>query len=280
MKRFEMVIATTHVDSQGERLTREALDSLVNSISTSYIPIGIEHDPRIPPQGRVDSGFVRQTSSGEFEAIAIMEIFETADEPSTLEEKREIILPVHRVNGLTVSYDWTHRSKEDQEDIKEIAAVLKNNPVYDVKKSADPISIIQLTGAFVLGGIAKGFVEQIGADGWNLIKKKLNDIFSRKKNRQGDQLFVFIALIERSSSKTEVEVILTNPSIKDMDVFLVSGLQTLDKVVCFYLDNAPDIRRLVFEIRAQELELKFAVRKDCYPLTPTVKMKGIIGKRD
>ncbi len=165
MKRLETVVSSTHLDSQGERMSRGALEDLVESISKSYIPVGIEHDPRIPPQGRIVSGFVRECTDGEFEAVAIMEIFEDGDDPSLPDDTREVVLPAHRVDGLTVSHDWTHRSEEDQSDINAIAGILRNKPVYEVKKSADPISIISLTGAFVLGGIANGFLGRIGAEG-------------------------------------------------------------------------------------------------------------------
>lgn len=277
MKRFETVVSSTHLDSQGDRMTRDALESLVASISKSYIPVGIEHDPRIPPQGRIVSGFVRECADGEFEAVAIMEIFEEGDDPSLPEDTREVVLPAHRVDGLTVSYDWTHRSDEDKSDIKAIADVLRNEPVYEVKKSADPISIILMTGAFALGGIASGFLGQIGSDGWNLVKNKLGTLFARQ--RSGEQLLVFRVLTEVEGRKVEVEAILTNPSSRDIDDFLSQGLNTLDKVLPIYLADSTEVRRLVFEVQGSNVELKFAVRRDCRALAPSIRVKDILREK-
>jgi hypothetical protein len=277
MKRLEAVVATTNVDSHGERMTRGALDSLVVSIAQAYIPIGIEHDPRIPPQGRIASGFVRERPDGEFEAVTIMEVFEEDDDLSSVADAREIVIPAQRANGLTVSHDWTHRSDEDQADIDAIADVLKNEPVYEAKKAADPISIIAIAGAFVLGGIASGVLGQIGVDGWNIIKEKLGRLFARKHVRTGEQLLIFRALLKVGEKRIEVEAILTNPTPEELDRFLAGGLPALDRVLPIYLNNSPDIRRLVLAAKGDELELLFAVRKDCSAAVATVQVKDILG---
>lgn len=53
MKYHKAITLTTHVDRHGDHFTREALVSMVDQIDKHYIPVNIEHDPRIPPQGRV-----------------------------------------------------------------------------------------------------------------------------------------------------------------------------------------------------------------------------------
>lgn len=276
MKRFEAVVSTTRLDAHGECMSREALGSLIDSISHSYIPIGIEHDPRIPPQGRIAAGLVRETPDGEYEAVAIIEMFNDDDDLSDSNDPREIVIRAHRENGLTISHDWTHRHESDQEDIAEIAAILGNRPLYEVKKAAEPISIITIGGAFVLGGIATGFLGQIGVDAWTFIKDKLARLFSRKEHRKGEQLLVFSALVEAEEQKVEVEIVLSDPSPEQIDQFLKTGLQTIDMILPIYLRNSPDIRRLTFEASGSKLELKFAVRKDCSPLVPTLKVEDIV----
>jgi hypothetical protein len=276
MKRMKAVVSTTHVDSQGERMSREAIESLAESFSRSYIPVGVEHDPRIPPRGRISSGFVRERPDGEYEAIAIMELFDGEDESESASDLRELAIMAHESAGLTVSYDWTHRFEQDQSDIREIAKVFGTAPVYDLKKAADPISIITIAGAFVLGGIATGFLGQIGIDGWNLVKKKLTDLFSRTENRKGEQLLVFSALVKSNSVHVEVETVLTNPTPQDVDRFLASGLQVLDEVLPIYLQESPELRRLVFEAKGECIDLNYTVRKDGRPLSPRVGTREIL----
>lgn len=276
MRRLEAVISTTLVDSQGERMSIEALHQLATSVSDSFIPIGVEHDPRVAPLGRLESAFVRERPDGEHEVVAVMDFFEDSDEPIDEGEKREITLVRHLDAGITISSDWTHRGDEDKEDIDEIAKVLKTNPVYAIKKAADPISIITLAGAFVLGGIASGFFGQVGSDGWNLIKEKLSRIFSRKEIRSGEQLFTFRAMIEREGYSVEIELIVSNPSIEEIDSMLNVGLKKLDIALPTYLANTPDIRRLVFEMKGDDLHLLFGVKKDCRPVSATVTVAQII----
>lgn len=270
MKRYDAVIATTHLGSQGERMSREALDSLADAVARAYIPIGIEHDPRVAPQGRLASAVVRERADGEFEVAAVMEVFEGDDDLQLEHSHREIVLHKHDTAGITIAYDWTHRSEGDQADIRSIAALLGTSARYDLKKAADPISVITLAGAFLLGGISAGFLGQIGADSWNAIKPKLGSLFSRK--RKGEQLFVVTASLEVNGIFVEVQAILTNPTLSDIETLMSTGLKTLDKVVPIYLQNAPDIRRLVFEVDDGNLRLSFAVRKDCRPLAPTLQV--------
>jgi hypothetical protein len=149
---------------------------------------------------------------------------------------------------LTISSDWTHRHEEDQHDIAAIAAILGNKPIYDVKKAAEPISIITVAGAFVLGGIAAGFLNQIGVDAWTYIKERLARLFARKDRRKGEQLLVFSALIEAEGRKVGIEIVLSNPTPEHIEQFLDTGLQTIDLVLPIYLRNSPDLRRLTEEV--------------------------------
>ena len=48
MTKMEATLATTNVDLHDERLTIGALQSMVEAINASYIPMGIEHDRRPP----------------------------------------------------------------------------------------------------------------------------------------------------------------------------------------------------------------------------------------
>jgi len=47
------IFATTHVDSHGDQLTKEALEDMVTQSRSKHIRVTPEHDPRTPPIGRV-----------------------------------------------------------------------------------------------------------------------------------------------------------------------------------------------------------------------------------
>lgn len=263
-----MVISNTYVDSQGERQTREGLESLVAGIADHYVPLTVEHDPRIPPQGRIVSGAVRQLPDGEFEAAATCEIFDDKDNAGAPDDGRELIIERYAEQGLTVSYGWPHRSAQDQADIDEIARTLGNPAHYRVKKSLDPISVIVIGGSVVLGGLCKGFLEAAGADAWELVKRRLTRLTAKTKEHNGERLLVFTAVVDSDHGRIEVDTILTNPTLLDIELFLEVSTRVLDHDVPLLFEANPQVRKLVFESSRGDLSLKYAVRKDCVPLVP------------
>jgi hypothetical protein len=249
----------------------------VQTISQAYLPVGVEHDPRIPPLGRVASGFVRERPDGEYEAIAVMELFDSENDPEQIEDSRELLVKEYDSNGLTVSYDRTYNSEEDQSDIAEIAAIFENDAVEQMKKSVDPVSLICVAGSFALGAIASGFFGQIGADGWNIVKKKLADLFSRTENQRGEQLLVFRVVTNIGEHTVEIEAILTNPTYKDIDRFLAFGMQRMDVLTSVAVRELPDMRRLVFEVSEGDVVPSFAVLKNCRSLKISLESENRSG---
>jgi len=277
MSILEAVIASTALDSQGERLSHEAILQLSDSVNSRLIPIGTEHDPRVPPQGRLRSCFVRERPDGELEAVAEMEFFESGQEPLPADERE---IPIHSAQNeqLVISYDWTHRDPSDRSDIEAIAELFGTRPAYEAKKAADPISIISLTGAFALGGIASGLFNKIGSDIWDTIKSKISRLTSKTGTRNGDQILIFRTLVEIDGSTREVETILTNPTTDQIELFLKQGASALDKVLPIYTKDVPMLKRLVFEYRDGEMQVSFGVLTDCRPVTPTRSVKDIVDR--
>lgn len=221
------------------------------------------------------SGYVRESPDGELELIAEVELFDD-ETPPVSGDGRDMV--VRRAPaGLTVHYDWTHRSAEDQTDIAAIAQAFGTKPAYEGKKAVEPLSVITVVGAFVLGSFAHGFFEEIGADAWKLVKDRLSALMSRKKEAgTAEQLLRFSILLEAASNRVEVDIILTNPSYDDLDWTIDAGIAIVESVLPDYLADAPYVRRLVFEVHNKSVVLKFAVRSDCRPLTPTVSVEEIL----
>ena len=151
MNEQEIIIASTLVDKQGEKLSRQMLEQLAQSANEHYIPINIEHDPRVPPVGRIISSSVRERDDGEYEAIAQLEMFDESFPTLNPSDNREMIIRTPPASGIVISYDWSHKNNPiDMENINEISKLLNHPPSYEVKKSLDPISIISLTFTFAL----------------------------------------------------------------------------------------------------------------------------------
>lgn len=78
----------------------------------------------------------------------------------------------------------------------------------------------------------------------------------------------------------DVELIVSNPTEVAIDQFVEYGLSSVDKALSVYLHKAPNIRRLVFEIKDGDVELLFGVLKDCRPVKATVSMRQILDEQN
>ena len=79
MKKIKGIYATSNVDNHGKAFSVEALKMLVEQINNSYMPMGVEHDPRIPPIGRIISAKLIKRDDGSYAVEGISEIFEEGD---------------------------------------------------------------------------------------------------------------------------------------------------------------------------------------------------------
>ncbi len=153
--------------------------------------------------------------------------------------------------------------------LEELAVATNSHLVYEVKKSLDPISVICISaGTFALGGIAKGFFSKLGADSYELLKSKLRKLLSQRKDGEKEKLLELEFSVERGPHLFHVTVIATNPSGDDIDALLQKHLDRLDDNVINAFDERIGLKKLVYEVRDGNIELKFGVRRDCVPLAP------------
>jgi len=267
MKHFKGIIATSHVDRHNEVMPVETLEAMVEQVNKQYIPMGIEHDPRIPPLGRLVSARVLQLEDGEYGVEGIGEIFEPGDIIELQNDGREIILHGKVKENLYLRYDRNYRDREDQVIINELSNLFGSEPKEEIKKSLDPISILTIGGAFVLGGIANGFLGKIGSDAYDSVKAKITKLLQKKaKKKEHEPLLIFSFWVSADGYHLEVEAILTNPTSEDIDSFFKSGLNQLDSLVSLYFDKKIGLRRIITKYENKELNLLFGVRKDAVPM--------------
>lgn len=260
----EAIIANTLLDRQNEKLTVEALESLVYSLNKYNIPIMIEHDPRIPPIGRIIEGYVRQRQDKEFEAVAILEFFDS--NLGEIENNGKELIIHKNQEQFSIGYSFSHKNKNDLNEIQEVENLLNSSSSYEAKKSADPISIITLTAAFIVGGIATGFLNQLGANVWDALKPKLIKLSSKHQTINTDDLLIFRLLIKNFDITIEVEIILTNPIESDLDIFITQTIPKLDQGLEKLIASNEDIRKVVLEQKNTSLILKYAVTNNGIPL--------------
>jgi hypothetical protein len=114
-------LSTTHLDKQGERMSLQALQTMRDQTNEQIIPMGVEHDPRIPPQGRVLYAEIVELKDGEYALEGVAEIFD--EDYSNIEEvgDREILIREFKENEFKIIADRSFRSEEKQQVLEEIS---------------------------------------------------------------------------------------------------------------------------------------------------------------
>jgi hypothetical protein len=133
------------------------------------------------------------------------------------------------------------------------------------KKAIDPISVLTIGGAFVLGAICTGFLSKIGEDGYEFLKKRLSMLLQHRKSGEKQRLFEFRAVVRRGDYEIEVNVLLVDPTEEEIDEFFKNGLTQLDALVPPYF-GVEGLKSLVFEYSDKRLVEMFGVRRDAVPL--------------
>jgi hypothetical protein len=171
------------------------------------------------------------------------------------------------VGQIVVSPDRTFTSKEDVDDINVLAELLCTSPIESIKKAMEPLSVLQLTAAFVAGGVASGFLGKLGSDAADALKEKIKRLMRRAEKRAPERVFRLVLQLEKDGYSIEADIFITNPTDNDIDSLLSSGLSEIDSKIPQLMDFGKQLSKLTFEYKDNHLQLKFGVRKDCVPVT-------------
>ncbi|HST20475.1 MAG TPA: hypothetical protein VLR90_05130 [Blastocatellia bacterium] len=266
MKKQKAILTTTHVDRHFQKMSLSALESVVDLIGRYHIPFIVEHDPRIPPIGRIAEAHIKQLEDGEYGVEATIEMYELGEDIPMIDDSREIPLHDHRADKLEVMYDRNFQTLDDQLLIRDVASLFGTEPKEEVKKAFDPLTVLTIGGAFLLGGIAKGFLSKLGGDSYDLLKDRLKKLMGRKKPGEKEKLLSFQFIIQYEDYTIETEMILTNPTDDDIERVLANGMQELDRVLPRYCNPASGIKKAVFEYSDGVAKFKYGIRKDAAPL--------------
>jgi hypothetical protein len=268
MKYIKSRVASSHVDRHGDKMSVEVLKKMVVQINAGYSSFGVEHDPRISPVGRVESASLIKLDDGEYAVEATIGIFELGSKvPFNSDDPKELIVRKHTSEYLGIVYDRAYFDEGNQLLINEINSIFKSGekPKVDIKKSLEPISILTITGTFLVGGIALGFTRKIGADLWDLFKNNLKTLF--EKNPAKERLLSLNTTIQKEGYSINVEIILSDPNSESIDYFLEHGIKEVDGFVAEYFHYEQGMRRMVFEYRDNKIHTTFAVLKGGEPVS-------------
>jgi hypothetical protein len=140
-------LATTDVDLHGEHMSVGALQSMVDAANSSYIPLGIEHDPRIPPQGRIVEAWIEERPDGGMAVKGEIEVFDGDIGTPPTTDPRELRIKTFDPEHLLISFDRNFRGTEDQKLLSELTSSINAKLQEEFKKALDPISVLAIGGA-------------------------------------------------------------------------------------------------------------------------------------
>jgi hypothetical protein len=260
MKRSKVVMSTTHVDSHNERLQRRDLEAMAEDLKSDWVPLWYEHDPRIPPNGRVVDGYVEELEDGEVALVGIVEQFEASDN-FTFDNTRA--MKIARAPAcVSVEFDRSYRDRTSQALIVDMSNLLGTEARPQAKKALDPLSILTLTVQATLGGIVGAVAKTVTDDVWAKLKKKISLALARRRDRSKEYVFQWRFAVVVGGREVEVDLLATCPSESQLDRIFHRHLATTDAVLLEWLPNHPEIRRVVFDVGGSEAKFSYALRSD------------------
>ncbi len=167
--KYSAVVATTRIDKQNMKFTKELLDKTADSINNGNeaVRMGLEHDIMIPPLGKTVGAKVERMEDDEYELIVTQELFnehkkvslpngEIAYKQSLKNDRRPFV--VHKYEEtpgqIIIHTDYMNfNSKEEREMLlKEINEAGNIESIYAGRKSAlpDPEILITLSHDAIL----------------------------------------------------------------------------------------------------------------------------------
>jgi hypothetical protein len=174
------IIATTRLDRHGDKIEKEALETVVDMINagTEAIGVTIEHDGLTMPIGKVIRGKLVQLDDGEFAVATSQEIFDihSISTPklsetyyvaeSSSDHRPFADLRIEDINKLTVSFDPHNFECNDFIEMKNFLHEEHVEVELEVRKSVlpDPEIIFHLVTGTLIVWSGKKTIEKLSND--------------------------------------------------------------------------------------------------------------------
>ncbi|MGI1805989.1 hypothetical protein ACRPK8_09665 [Exiguobacterium sp. TDN 0502] len=197
---MKLLLATTHVDSHGMRMSIEALEGAARQINGDTVPsMGVEHDVTIPPLGKFSEAFIHKLPDGEYGLFAIPNFY--IEEDSTVvklpngeigrmdvwRDKRPFV-GMHKDVPEEIIFSYDLVNFESNTDSEKFSKTLKDHgPCKQqilVRKSLipDPELIITLTKQGISTLIAYKFLNTFGKKVKEDLNNDLINLYSKIRN--------------------------------------------------------------------------------------------------
>jgi hypothetical protein len=273
MSRRSVRIATTHVVPDHPSMALEDLKQHLDTIDHVIIPVYSVHDPRKPPIGRVVSGVIEGLEDGEYALDVNVELFDPdfIPPPGAAVDKRVAI--VNRTKGrFGIWCDMFTIKSEIAVILQEISEILETP--FSSRSSAGimqddlPILIIGI-GMLPFGFIADTFSRHLSVEKIHLLTQSLTHLYVSPGEFPADSLLIFdLDVTDRQQRSLLIEVIMTNPDVKDIKTFFSEGFRELDRILPpFYLSRLRP-RKIVMNYSDGRFRVLYAIQEQGIPMIP------------
>jgi hypothetical protein len=273
MRTVKGISATTHVDSQGDKITVAALMKTAEDTNAAYYPFGVNHDPRIAPVGRLVKSRVVPRDGGEAALEFEAEVFEETDAIEFAAARRRLPAAILRIERELV-YDRTFVDSE-VDIIASLARDLGLRPRRRSKKAAEPLSVLIFSAA--AGAVAGPFLGELGKDLYKFGKKQIMQLCALLRERRGKtRVLVLQFEIRRSSGHVHVEIFITNPTEFEIKGILDLNLSEIERSLHSIASNPASVK-VVAEYSNRRVIPRFMVRADGVPFDETGRLVAYKG---
>ena len=263
MRTVRTLVATTKIDRHGDRFTRESFDDAAREMSTRYVPMLWNHDPRHPPLGRTIRAEVQELEDGEWGLFAVSELFEENEVPPLGD--RDMVVREVAADVFTIVRDRSYRHEEDQRVLDDLRGSGFRIDTEE-KKALEPLSVLVIAVGAAASMFAAGFLNKMGSDAWDALKTAVRRLLDRKRREQVEFLLVFELQIHGPAHPLSVKVILDSPTADLLEKFWATGLHDFEREALVLAASAPpELRVFVYRFTESGLVPNYAVRRDCVP---------------
>ena len=266
-------IATTHAVPGNQVVTLDELKQHIAMIDQVIIPVYSVHDPRQPPIGRVVSGVIRGLEDGEFALDVTVELFGPDFIPKSGTSADKRVVTVNMPQGkFGVWCNMISVTPEKTGHLREISEILGTAVSYrsstEMLQEELPILIIGV-GVIPFGYIADTVSRRLGLEKVHRLTAKLIRIYTTPGENRSDSLLIYdLDVTDRQQRSLLIEVILTNPSGKDIESFFSGGLGELDRILPpFYLSRLHP-KKIVMNYNDGMFRVLYAIQEQGIPMIP------------
>ena len=273
MTRRSIRIATTHAIQDPQVVTLDDLKRHLATIDHVIIPVYSYHDPRQPPIGRVVSGNIIGLEDGEYALDVNVELFDQDFIPASGVTVDKRVAIVNRPDGkFGIWCDMSTLTPEKTGILREISKILEtrisSRSGTGILQEGLATLIIGI-GMLPFGYIADTFSRRLGSENVHLLAGKLTLMYTIPGEDPTDSLLIFdLDVTDRQQRSLLIEVIMTNPSVKDIETLLSGGLSELDRILPpFYLSRLQP-KKIVMNYCDGRFRVLYAIQEQGIPLIP------------